>query len=211
MAELKRIVKRIMVDTADPRRNTTVKVKQYDKGTRYVSVLICENGREYDFPEDATLRVNFEKPDGHYCYNEAKREAGTNGVLVELTSQMLAVRGRAECEVEIGSADASQTLTSAVFVVEIEKGLHNDAAVESSDEMTALEDVEKRVQESAEAAGRSAEEAAESAEAAKANLNNAKMVLFEINEKGNLVMYAINEPSFDFALTDNGHLEVMYL
>lgn len=87
MAELNKIIKRIMVDTADPHRNTTVRTKQGDKATRCVSVLILDNGKEYEIPADAVLRVNFQKPDGHYCYNTATRDADTNRVLVNLTNQ----------------------------------------------------------------------------------------------------------------------------
>lgn len=66
-------------------------------------------------------------------------------------------------------------------------------------------------QAAAKSAANSAQAAAESAEATQANLNNVKMVLFEINETGNLILHAINEPGFDFVMTEDGHLEVMYL
>lgn len=163
MAELNKIIKRIMVDTADPHRNTTVRTKQGDKATRCVSVLILDNGKEYEIPADAVLRVNFQKPDGHYCYNTATRDADTNRVLVNLTNQMLAVAGRAECEVEITTPDASQTLTSAVFAVEVERGLHNEEAIKSADEMTALEETIAKAEQAAEDAKTASDKAVEAA------------------------------------------------
>ena len=163
MAELNKVIKRIMVDTADPHRNTTVRAKQGDKATRCVSVLILDNGKEYEIPADAVLRVNFQKPDGHYCYNTATRDADTNRVLVNLTNQMLAVAGRAECEVEITTPDASQTLTSAVFAVEVERGLHNEEAIKSADEMTALEETIAKAEQAAADAKTASDKAVEAA------------------------------------------------
>lgn len=163
MAELNKVIKRIMVDTADPHRNTTVRAKQGDKATRCVSVLILDNGKEYEIPADAVLRVNFQKPDGHYCYNTATRDADTNRVLVNLTNQMLAVAGRAECEVEITTPDASQTLTSAVFAVEVERGLHNEEAIKSADEMTVLEETIAKAEQAAADAKTASDKAVEAA------------------------------------------------
>ena len=163
MAELKKVVKYITIDTAAPQQNPVARVKRGDRGTRYLSVLICDGRKEYEIPPDALLRVNWEKPDGHICYNVAEHEEGTNRVLVELTNQMLLAPGIAECDVEVISADNVQILSSAVFCIEIEDGKHNDEAMLSTDEMTALEKITERAEKAKEESAASAAAAAQSA------------------------------------------------
>lgn len=215
MAELKKVVKYITIDTAAPQQNPVARVKRGDRGTRYLSVLICDGRKEYEIPPGAILRVNWEKPDGHFCYNVAEHEEGTNRVLVELTNQMLLVPGVAECDVEVLSADAVQLLSSAVFRVEIEAGKHNDEAELSEDEMTALEDIVKRAEtsreESAQAAARaeaSSQAAAESAARAEQGAAEKGWLHVEGREDGHL--YLITENMDTLTMEDrNGRLVVI--
>ena len=59
-------------------------------------------------------------------------------------------------------------------------------------------------------AARSESEAAKSALEARNSVNGAKMVFLEIDQNGDLIMTAVNEPSVSFALNDNGDLEAVY-
>ncbi len=216
MAELKKVVKHITVDTAAPVQNCAARVKRGDRGTRYLSVLICDGRKEYEIPPDAVLRINWEKPDGHFCYNAAEKEDGTNRVLVELTSQMLAVPGMAECDIEVLSADAVQLLSSAVFSVEIEEGKHNDDAEPSEDEMTALDEIVKRAEESRREAGSAAEEAkrhsqdaATCAERAEQAAAEKGWIYVEGREDGHLYMITENMDTLRMEDRD-GRLVVVY-
>ena len=98
--------------------STTDEMKSAIKATRFVSVLIVEDGKEYAPPADADLIANFQKPDGKFAYNAAKIDDG-NRILVELTNQVLAVPGEVVCEVEIRAKDSSQVLTSCTFTVKV--------------------------------------------------------------------------------------------
>ena len=100
MAKLPVLITRIDIDAGAERKNYLVQAKQGDKATRFVSVLIVEDGKEYAPPADADLIANFQKPDGKFAYNAAKIDDG-NRILVELTNQVLAAPGEVVCEVEI--------------------------------------------------------------------------------------------------------------
>ena len=138
MAKLPVLITRIDIDAGAERKNYLVQAKQGDKATRFVSVLIVEDGKEYAPPADADLLANFQKPDGKFAYNAAKIDEG-NRILVELTNQVLAVPGEVVCEVEIRAKDSSQILTSCTFTVKVGRSNRNEAAILSSNEMTAFD------------------------------------------------------------------------
>lgn len=62
-----------------------------------------------------------------------------NKVMVELTNQALAAAGTAHCDIEIRDAQNVYVLSSQAFTIEIEETNRNDAAIESCNEITALE------------------------------------------------------------------------
>ena len=138
MAKLPVLITRIDIDAGAERKNYLVQAKQGDKATRFVSVLIVEDGKEYAPPADADLIANFQKPDGKFAYNAAKIDDG-NRILVELTNQVLAVSGEVVCEVEIRAKDSSQVLTSCTFTVKVGRSNRNENAILSSNEMTAFD------------------------------------------------------------------------
>ena len=138
MGKLPVLITRIDIDAGAERKNYLVEAKQGDKATRFVSVLIVEDGKEYAPPADADLLANFQKPDGKFAYNAAKIDEG-NRILVELTNQVLAVPGEAVCEVEIRAKDSSQVLTSCAFTVKVGRSNRNENAILSSNEMTAFD------------------------------------------------------------------------
>lgn len=138
MAKLPVLITRIDIDAGAERKNYLVQAKQGDKATRFVSVLIVEDGKEYAPPADADLIANFQKPDEKFAYNAAKIDDG-NRILVELTNQVLAVSGEVVCEIEIRAKDSSQVLTSCTFTVKVGRSNRNENAILSSNEMTAFD------------------------------------------------------------------------
>lgn len=132
------LITRIDIDAGAERKNYLVQAKQGDKATRFVSVLIVEDGKEYAPPADADLIANFQKPDEKFAYNAAKIDDG-NRILVELTNQVLAVSGEVVCEIEIRAKDSSQVLTSCTFTVKVGRSNRNENAILSSNEMTAFD------------------------------------------------------------------------
>ena len=138
MAKLPALITRIDIDAGAEKKDYLVQAKQGDKATRFVSVLIVEDGKEYAPPADADLIANFQKPDGKFAYNAAKIDEG-NRILVELTNQVLATPGEVVCEVEIRAKDGSQVLTSCMFTVKVGGNNRDENAILSSNEMTAFD------------------------------------------------------------------------
>lgn len=64
--------------------------------------------------------------------------------MVELTNQALAAAGTAHCDIEIRDAQNVYVLSSQAFTIEIEETNRNDAAIESCNEITALENKVQR-------------------------------------------------------------------
>ena len=139
MENLPKLITRIELDTSAETKEYLVQAKQGDKAVRFVSVLIVNDGKEFEPPADALLIANFLKPDGRWCYNAAVKERETNRILVELTNQVLAVPGKLYAEIEARKPDGSQILTSCQFTIEIGPGLRNEEAILSSNEMTAFD------------------------------------------------------------------------
>lgn len=139
MADMKMITD-VSVDLYGEEQFYLVSAKQGDRATRFVRVQLMNNGNEFEIPEDAILYTNIKKPDGKFCYNECERdEQYKNRVMVQLTNQALAAAGTAHCDIEIRSKGNQLILSSQAFTIEIEKSMRDESAIESSNEMTALE------------------------------------------------------------------------
>lgn len=115
--------------------------KQGDKHTRFIRIALTNNGKVFTIPTGYIVIANIKKPDKHFCYNECT--VTDNKVMVELTNQALAAAGTAHCDIEIRDAQNVYVLSSQAFTIEIEETNRNDAAIESCNEITALE---KKVQ-----------------------------------------------------------------
>ena len=115
--------------------------KQGDKRTRFIRIALTNNGKVFTIPTGYIVIANIKKPDKHFCYNECT--VTDNKVMVELTNQALAAAGTAHCDIEIRDAQNVYVLSSQAFTIEIEETNRNDAAIESCNEITALE---KKVQ-----------------------------------------------------------------
>lgn len=149
-----------------------VSAKQGDKKTRYVRVLLTNNGKEFIVPDGMIAIANIKKPDRKFCYNECNIE--DNRIIIELTNQALAAAGTGHCDVEIRDKDNEVVLSTQAFTIEIEESMRNEDAIKSSNEMTALETKvqeyidemikTKTIMESVEDAVRIAEEARKAAE-----------------------------------------------
>lgn len=136
-----RLITDITLELAGEERLYMVSAKQGDKKTRYVRVLLTNNGKEFIVPDGLRVIANIKKPDRKFCYNECVLE--DNRIIIELTNQALAAAGTGHCDVEIRDEQNELVLTTQAFTIEIEESMRDENAIESSNEMTALE---KKVQ-----------------------------------------------------------------
>ena len=91
---------------------------------------------DWDIPSGASVNIFVNKPDGHLIYNAGS--VSGNEMSFTMTTQMTAVPGFAECQVQVTTTD-EKILNSFVFDMFIEETIIDGSAVESSDEFTALE------------------------------------------------------------------------
>lgn len=91
---------------------------------------------DWAVPSDSSCNLFVNKPDGHLVYNAGSISG--NEMSFAITTQMTAVPGVAECQVQIVTND-DKILNSFVFSMAIEETIIDGTALESTDEYTALE------------------------------------------------------------------------
>lgn len=129
-------IKQISMDIDSPIR-TKIDAKQNDTLSRFVEFSLFKNNFNVDLAGH-TVKIYAIKSDSNIIFNNVTIEDITNGkVMVELTSQALAVVGDLNCELVIYGSDNS-ILSSKLFVVNVIKSIRNDAAIESANEFSAL-------------------------------------------------------------------------
>ena len=138
MAVLERLTTRINIEMTGDTKKYLVSAKQGDRATRYIVAKLLNDGTAYTIPTGARVVFNARKPDGKHVYNTCTYSGSE--VTVELTNQTLAAVGTAYCDIEVRTSDNTQLITTASFTIEIEKSMRNDAAIESTNEFTELED-----------------------------------------------------------------------
>lgn len=110
--------------------------KQGDIGSRFLIMRIIENGSIMNLT-GRTVRAYAIKPDNKIIYNDCEITDAVNGIAtLEFTSQMLAVDGKVEIELVI--MEGKKKLSTVSFFVTVKKSINSDAAIESTDEFTAL-------------------------------------------------------------------------
>lgn len=135
------LIKTIVLDI-DKNIYEKIEAKEGDIGSRTLKFCIKNKGLPYNL---ANKKVKFyaNKPDGTFIYNNMNIIEELEGLCeVKLTSQALAVSGTLKAELVITEED--KKLTSMVFDIEVLKCINNDAAVESIDEFTVLDELINR-------------------------------------------------------------------
>ncbi|MDF2884514.1 MAG: protein of uncharacterized function [Clostridiaceae bacterium] len=115
-----------------------INAQQGDIKSRYVRFHLISSSLPVDLTNN-TVKVFAIKPDNTLIFNNVTIEDAVNGlVLVELTSQTLAIRGYLNCQLKIYGSDNS-VLSSSKFQINVLESLDDDdGAIESQNEFTAL-------------------------------------------------------------------------
>lgn len=113
-----------------------IKVKEKDNA-RYILFRLLENGKSFDLT-GKTVRFFARKPDGKEAFNSVTVTSAENGECeLKLTSQTLAVKGIAECELVI--YENEDILSTFIFELDVKRTVRSESAIESSNEFNALE------------------------------------------------------------------------
>lgn len=114
-----------------------IEAKQNDTKSRFIIFNLINNNTPLDLTSN-TVKIFAQKADTTIIFNNVIILDATNGkIQVELTSQTLAIAGDLNCELDIYGSDSS-IFSSTVFTINVEVGIRNDTAIESTNEFTAL-------------------------------------------------------------------------
>lgn len=160
--------------------NISIKLRVANKGfTQIVDYVQGSNMipivfeiTDYDIPSGATANIYIKKPSGAQIYNSCT--ISENEVTVQPTTQMFAESGKQFGQLQI--LNSEKILESFLILFNVEKSIIDDAAIESSDEFTALEDALNSIDDAtteAENAVSAANQAVSDAQTAIKNANTA--------------------------------------
>lgn len=137
------IVKELTIDLYNKISYPIMTAKQNDRASRGIKINLVENGTKYIIPVGAVAKVNIKKPDNTYIHNFCSIE--DNCIIIELTSQALAVSGRALVDIEL-EID-KEILSSATFVLQIDESARNESSIISENQSTVIEKVIAKIEE----------------------------------------------------------------
>ncbi len=114
--------------------NDIITAVQNDTKSRYLDIQLFNNGVVVDLT-DHKVRVYGFKADKKNFWNDCKIEEATTGrILLELTTQMLALADVIHLQIKIYNNEETEILSTQIFKVWGTKDLFNNEAVESSNE-----------------------------------------------------------------------------
>lgn len=109
-------------------------VVDYVQGTNAIPIVF--DIVDYNIPAGAIANIYIKKPSGAQIYNSCSISG--NKITVNPTTQMFAESGKQFGQLQI--LNSEKILESFLILFNVEKSIIDDAAIESSDEFTALED-----------------------------------------------------------------------
>lgn len=129
----------------DKKIHTKLKAKQGDSKSRYILVNLISNSTYYDL-SDCAVKIYGIKKDKTIFFNHATVTNAKQGRFeIELTNQALAVPGEIEIQILILGTN-QEKLTTFSFFIDVNKTIIDDAAIESTNEFTALTEALSSVQ-----------------------------------------------------------------
>lgn len=169
-----------------------VVVKQGEKGSRIVEVMLLENKTEFEIPSGTTAKIKYYKPDGKKILNPCTISG--NVIKVEYSEQMLAAAGTGRGEIVLYNGD--NVLRSATYYTKIVETVYKENGLISDNEFLDMAESIIKVNQATDKAinaGESAEEAAEEANAAAQAANNAASSANSKANAANTAAKAANE------------------
>ncbi|MEN8075309.1 BppU family phage baseplate upper protein [Clostridioides difficile] len=110
--------------------------KQDDTRSRFLLFQLFDGALPFNL-SNRSVRIYGAKPDGTTIFNDLTiTHSATGFCLLELTNQMLAVAGIVKLELMVTEGD--KKLTTIPFELEVIKKINSNAAIESSNEFSAL-------------------------------------------------------------------------
>ena len=128
-------MKKIFNLKLDIKRSSSILVGavQYDRNTNIFSILLTDNGRNVDIPDDCEVELIFRRPDRKILKIKGSIIKGEKGQLLQfaLNSSALSVFGIADIEVRIHQG--ADILTTGRFALEIRESLLSGTVIDNEE------------------------------------------------------------------------------
>lgn len=123
-----------------------IDAKQHDLKSRFLKIKLFNEAKEFNVNDrDLAFKFFARKPDGTEVFNNCTVE--NNFVVIELTSQTLAVAGKVKAELMIYGKAKGEVLTTKPFTINVIESINSQSAIESTNEYSVIMNIVKELEE----------------------------------------------------------------
>lgn len=141
----KSLAKEIIIDV-EQFHVPDIDAKQHDLKSRFLKIKLFNEAKEFNVNDrDLAFKFFARKPDGTEVFNNCTVE--NNFVVIELTSQTLAVAGKVKAELMIYGKANGEVLTTKPFIINVIPSINSQSAIESTNEYSVIMDLVKELEE----------------------------------------------------------------
>lgn len=143
--DFKSLAKEIIIDV-EQFHVPDVDAKQHDLKSRFLKIKLFNEAKEFNVNDrDLAFKFFARKPDGTEVFNNCTVE--NNFVVIELTSQTLAVAGKVKAELMITGRANGEVLTTKPFTINVIESINSQSAIESTNEYSVIMNIVKELEE----------------------------------------------------------------
>lgn len=143
--DFKSLAKEIIIDV-EQFHVPDIDAKQHDLKSRFLKIKLFNEAKEFNVNDrDLAFKFFARKPDGTEVFNNCTVE--NNFVVIELTSQTLAVAGKVKAELMICGRANGEVLTTKPFIINVIESINSQSAIESTNEYSVIMNIVKELEE----------------------------------------------------------------
>lgn len=143
--DFKSLAKEIIIDV-EQFHVPDIDAKQHDLKSRFLKIKLFNEAKEFNVNDrDLAFKFFARKPDGTEVFNNCTVE--NNFVVIELTSQTLAVAGKVKAELMIYGKANGEVLTTKPFIINVIESINSQSAIESTNEYSVIMNIVKELEE----------------------------------------------------------------
>ena len=143
--DFKDLAKEIIIDV-EQFHVPDIDAKQHDFKSRFLKIKLFNEAKEFNVNDtDLAFKFFARKPDGTEIFNNCSVENGY--IVIELTSQALAVVGKVKAELMIYGKANGEVLTTKPFTINVIESLNSQTAIESTNEYSVIMNIVKELEE----------------------------------------------------------------
>lgn len=132
----------LTVDVAKRNQYKAVSAKQLDCNSRFLKIVLQNNGSAFDIPNNVTIAMAVERNGETKAFNCTYKD---NYIVAPLDTWILQESGYVDCEIILLDTETNSKLSSFLFSLEIEQNIYNDENIKSDENydllLTLIDDV----------------------------------------------------------------------